>query len=103
MRKIVENCVGFMEKIQNYLDNGKNERILLPMATDTDRKDSAMSTMSIFNAMDNDAAQQIIAMYGDNDYEANHHNADEILLDILKQLGFDKTVEAFKHLPKWYA
>lgn len=62
-----------------------------------------MSKMNIFEAMDENAAQQILAMYGDADTEANHCNADDIIIGILMQLGFDKTVEAFKHLPKWYA
>ena len=81
----------------------RNNDYTVAMATDTDRKENAMSNMNIFAMLDEEAAQQIIAMYDNDDTEANHGNADDIIIGILKQLGFDKTVEAFDNLPKWYA
>lgn len=40
-------------------------------------------------------------MFGDE--EADHGNADEILCTLLSALGFNKTVEAFRKVEKWYA
>ena len=38
-----------------------------------------------------------------NDTEENHADADDILLDILNNYGYDKTIKAFIELDKWYA
>ena len=59
MRRITENCVGFVEKIQNYLDNNPKRSILLPMATDTEPKGNkmaieittTMTNQEIFNSL----------------------------------------------------
>lgn len=37
------------------------------------------------------------------DTEAAHCYADDMLCQLLKQLGYIKTVEAFEALDKWYA
>ena len=92
-----------MENLSNLLDSGGIILILLLWQQTPTERENAMSNMNIFAMMDEEAAQQIIAMYGNDDHEANHCNADDIIIGILKQLGFDKTVEAFNHLPKWYA
>lgn len=38
---------------------------------------------------------------GDEEYA--HGEADDILCDILKYLGFEEIVEAYDKVPKWYA
>lgn len=38
---------------------------------------------------------------GDPEYA--HEEADNILCDILKYLGFEEIVEAYHKVPKWYA
>ena len=40
---------------------------------------------------------------GAADPEAAHSDADDILCDLLVDLGFSEVVEAFHAVPKWYA
>ncbi len=44
---------------------------------------------------------EIIAKY--NDTEVAHYEADELLCDILKELGFEEGVEIFENMGRWYA
>ena len=37
------------------------------------------------------------------DKEASHGNADDLLCEALKELGYGKGVEVFKDADKWYA
>lgn len=37
------------------------------------------------------------------DTEGAHRQADEYLVALLKELGFEKTVEEFESMHKWYA
>jgi hypothetical protein len=37
------------------------------------------------------------------DIEAAHIEADEILCSLLEKLGYEKVVEEWKKVPKWYA
>lgn len=37
------------------------------------------------------------------DPEAAHFDADEILIDIVKRAGYEKTAELFDEMCKWYA
>ena len=62
-----------------------------------------MQNMNILEMLDEAAASEILAMYDNDDIETIHSYADQILTEVLKKLGFDKTVEAFRRLPKWYA
>lgn len=47
--------------------------------------------------------QQLIALQGLTDLEATHSKADNILLEILLDLGLDDIVEEYKKIDKWYA
>ena len=38
-----------------------------------------------------------------HDVEGAHIEADEVLCDLLKQVGFTKVVEVYNKLEKWYA
>jgi hypothetical protein len=38
-----------------------------------------------------------------SDYEVAHCNADDILCDVLKQLGAKELVDEFEKVGKWYA
>lgn len=38
-----------------------------------------------------------------NDIEEAHFKADELLLEMLEELGIVETCEAFRNLEKWYA
>ena len=40
---------------------------------------------------------------GEYDEEVAHQYADEILCDLLKELGFREVVKAWDKIPKWYA
>lgn len=37
------------------------------------------------------------------DREGAHIQADEELISLLKELGFEKTVEEYESMPKWYS
>lgn len=37
------------------------------------------------------------------DCEAAHHIADDILCDVLIELGYENLVDLFHEVPKWYA
>ena len=37
------------------------------------------------------------------DLEKPHYKADELVTELLRKLGCDKTADAFEHLPKWYS
>lgn len=43
------------------------------------------------------------AVFSDGDTEAAHINADAILCELLIKLGFQKTVDAWSAVDKWYA
>ena len=40
---------------------------------------------------------------GDYDTECAHINADDLMCDILEQLGYKDGVEVFKNMPRWYS
>ena len=52
---------------------------------------------------DEEAAAEIEAKCMHGDVEAAHCDADAILCDVLRGLGYTKTVEAWKRVDKWYA
>lgn len=39
----------------------------------------------------------------ETDIEIVHARADDMLCELLTQLGYEKTVEAYQKVPKWYA
>jgi hypothetical protein len=39
----------------------------------------------------------------DGDIEAAHGNADNILCDFLRSLGYEDVVKEYLEVPKWYA
>jgi hypothetical protein len=41
--------------------------------------------------------------YRNDDYESAHSNADDLLCDLLLELGYDEVVEAWDGVGKWYA
>lgn len=52
---------------------------------------------------DEEAEEQILALNECNDLEQAHVDADHILCKLLEDLGYPKTVVAFRNLDKWYA
>lgn len=52
---------------------------------------------------DSDFAQAIIAQCSHGDVEAAHCTADDIIIQLLLTLGFEKTVDAWSKVDKWYA
>lgn len=56
---------------------------------------------------DEEWAAKIVAECGNGDrsrdLEADHCRADDLLCELLKSLGYTKTVEAFEAVGKWYA
>lgn len=35
--------------------------------------------------------------------EASHEEADSIIYDFLKEIGYDRLAETYKHVPKWFS
>lgn len=46
---------------------------------------------------------EAMASFRDMDEETGHMSADGLLCDLLKELGFTRTVEEFEKLNKWYS
>lgn len=59
--------------------------------------------MTVQEQRDSDYANDIISdcMSGDN--EADHSKADHALVKLLRELGYNRTVEAWNKVGKWYA
>jgi hypothetical protein len=53
--------------------------------------------------LDDEAFAERIAALSGYDTEIGHGRADDILCELLKNLGYVKTVAAFDALTKWYA
>ena len=47
--------------------------------------------------------ERLIELQKEWDVEAAHSDADDILCDILKELGYNDIVEEFIKVEKWYA
>lgn len=52
---------------------------------------------------DAEAAARIKEKCSHGDWEIAHIDADEILCELLRSLGYAKTVEAWVAVDKWYA
>jgi len=44
-----------------------------------------------------------IAKYADDDTEAAHGNADDLMCQLLTTLGYHEGVQIFVEMPRWYA
>jgi len=53
--------------------------------------------------LDEQFAQRIKAEAMSGCNEGDHARADELLCEILRLLGFDRTVDAWERVGKWYA
>lgn len=49
------------------------------------------------------AKEKLTEELRNNDTESAHVNADEILLELLLQLGFEDVVDLYNQIDKWYA
>jgi hypothetical protein len=52
---------------------------------------------------DEDVAAKIRAECMTGDYEGDHGRADDILRDLLRELGYEQTLTAYDAVGKWYA
>lgn len=52
---------------------------------------------------DKDIAAHIHSLCFSGDTEADHGNADNVLMDLLHQLGYTETLKAYNEVSKWYA
>jgi hypothetical protein len=50
-----------------------------------------------------EAKQKLIDLQKVTDLEVSHIKADEILLSLLSDLGFDDIVQEYQKIDKWYA
>ena len=51
----------------------------------------------------NEAIERLKALQDNDDIEAAHSYADEILCDLLTDLGYQCVVSEWEKVPKWYA
>ncbi len=42
-------------------------------------------------------------IFDEGDTEEAHENADALMCEVLKSLGYGEGVEIFEEMPKWYA
>ena len=47
--------------------------------------------------------EKMILLNDDRDIEYSHIKADELMCDILRELGYSEGVEIFENMHKWYA
>ncbi len=52
---------------------------------------------------DGDTAARIEAECMSTDKELDHIRADDILVELLRDIGFDETADAFEAVGKWYS
>lgn len=52
---------------------------------------------------DQERMQKLKALQLDPDTEIAHHFADDILCDLLKELGYAEVVQEYEKIEKWYA
>ena len=50
-----------------------------------------------------EAVERLESYHSMDDIEMAHVWADEVLLEILEDLGMEEVVEAFRGVPRWYA
>ena len=62
-----------------------------------------MTKDDAIKAADEKYAEQIKDACMSGDFEGDHCNADNILRSILIDLGFNKTLDAYNAVGKWYA
>lgn len=53
--------------------------------------------------LDAEVSARITADCSSRDKESDHSTADACLIDLLKKLGFSKTVKSWNAVAKWYA
>lgn len=54
-------------------------------------------------SIDDSVARMIVETCMTGDQECDHSKADDILCDLLRILGYEKTVAAWDQVDKWYA
>lgn len=50
-----------------------------------------------------EALREMETLVAECDYEAAHLDADVILMELLRSLGYDDVVEAYEKVGKWYS
>ena len=60
---------------------------------------------SYIDKLNTEYTKKMLPLTRDNepDYERAHSNADDLLCELLRKLGFDSVVNAFGEVGKWYA
>lgn len=56
-----------------------------------------------FEALVEKYKSQLAALHDTHDVECAHSDADDILCNLLIDLGYKEIVEAYSLVPKWYA
>ena len=51
----------------------------------------------------NDYLEKLIALQKLSDIEVAHYEADDVLVELLSNLGFDDIVNEYAKINKWYA
>lgn len=61
------------------------------------------ATLDMIPGLDAEFAKRMAELHGDGDEEWRHGEADRLLCELLTEMGFLRTVEAWKKVEKWYA
>lgn len=48
-------------------------------------------------------AMREIAKQAEDDEEIGHHAADDLMCELLRELGYGEGIDIFESMPKWYA
>ena len=59
--------------------------------------------MRLLTEKEKEMFEKKLIVCDDEDEETGHGNADEILCDILRRMGYRRIVRLFERLPKWYS
>lgn len=62
-----------------------------------------MTRNSIEEKLATEAIAKLKALQADNDTEVAHIRADDVLVALLSELGFDDVVSEYDKIEKWYA
>ena len=97
LKGIVEECakIGY--------DVSKSGTPLMMLDYNAETGTSFVKYCQPFTVIDGEYAKAIKSSCHTDDEERDHSNADGILLDLIETLGFNKTIEAYNAVDKYYA
>ena len=59
--------------------------------------------MSFIDSKADEALGRMRGLQKNTDYEVAHAEADDVLCDLLREMGFNELVDSYEQVGKWYA